>query len=194
MMKGRNNVVDMTGQRPGKREKVLEQLFNEHGPALRSFVDRNMASDEDPDDVVQEVFIRLVKVDDLYAKLTEETGSTRAYLFTIANNIVVDMERKKSRRRSFEPRILEEVEDSVVDTNPETIVSANRELAMLKAVIMKLKPDWRRAFVLNRFKHMSYPQVAEHMGVTVKQVEHFIAQALVRIRRMRRQTGGEGEQ
>ncbi|WIO74969.1 RNA polymerase sigma factor [Porticoccaceae bacterium LTM1] len=190
-MNRRNNVVDLMGRRQEERERVLEQLFNEHGAALRSFVARNMAADEDPEDIVQEVFIRLVKMDDLYDRLTEESGSTRSYLFTIANNLVVDLERKKSRRRGFDSRLMEEAEDAVVESNPEVIVSANRELEMLKAVIMKLRPDLRRAFVLNRFKHLSYPQVAEHMGVTVKQVEYFMSQALVQIRRARRQARGE---
>lgn len=187
-----SNVVDLMGRRLEERGRVLEQLFNEHGVALRSFVARNMAADEDPEDIVQEVFIRLVKMDDLYDRLADESGSTRSYLFTIANNLIVDLERKKSRRRGFDRRLQEEAEDAVVESNPEAIVSANKELAMLKTVIMKMRPDWRRAFVLNRFKHMSYPQVAEHMGVTVKQVEYFMSQALVRIRQARRQARGEG--
>ena len=188
-----NNIVDLTGRRRNERERVLEQLFNEHGAALQSFIGRNMAADADSEDIVQEVFIRLAKVEALCDKIKEEAGSTRSYLFTIANNLVVDMERKKSRRRGFDSRVREEVEDTVVENNPEVIVSASRELEMMKSVIMKLKTEWRRAFVLNRFKHMSYPQVAQHMGVTVKQVEHFIAQALVQIRRARRLARDEGK-
>ena len=48
--------------------------------------------------------------------------------------------------------------------------------------IDELKPRWRQAFVLNRFNHMSYHDVAKTMNVSTKTVEKYIGKALLHLR------------
>lgn len=72
------------------------------------------------------------------------------------------------------------------ERTPEEIVAAQLELEAMKAVIMAMRPRWRQAFVLHRFRNMSFEDIALQMGITVKKVENCIAQAMRRVRKARR--------
>ena len=199
MTKNSHNIIDFSGRRRESNDQVLERLFSEHGTALRNFVRRRLGGIEGVEDVIQDVFTRLARMGQLQDKVY---GDGRNYLFTIANNLIVDQERRQVLQRSFHDDQQHRAEGLVQEVTPEKIVGAERELAVIKQVIMALRPNWRRAFILNRFHYMTYRQVAEQMGVTVKQVESYIAQALARLRDaegdMRRspateQSGGEAQ-
>lgn len=179
MTKKNNNVINFNTHWRETSDQVLERLFNDHGAALRNFIRRRLGRADEVEDVVQEVFARLARVGELQHKVR---GDGRNYLFTIANNLIVDQERRNALQRSFNDDQHHRAEGMVQEITPEKIVDAERELVTIKQVIMELKPSWRQAFILNRFHYMTYRQVAEQMGVTVKQVENFIAQALSRLR------------
>lgn len=191
MNRKNDNVINFGCRQRETREQVLERLFHEHGEALRSFVYARTGAEDDPDDIVQEVFVRLAKMASLGTKMSDTNARNRAYIFTMANNLIVDLARRKALQRSYDVESGEA--DRVEEVTPEAAASAERDLVMLKQVIQDMRPAWRQAFVLNRFKFMSYTQIAEHMGVTVKQVESYMAQALVRVRDAKRAMRGAKE-
>ena len=145
------------------------------------------------DDLVQELFTRLMGVDGLEQKMSARTGSNRSYLLTMANNMIVDRQRKSQVRKAYlaeqreiEPRRMDE-------RTPERIVAAQLELEAMRSVIRNMRLNWRVAFVLQRFGNMSYEDIAIHMGVTVRQVERYMVRAMRRIREERRKIEAAGE-
>ena len=83
--------------------------------------------------------------------------------------------------------------DHIDERTPEEIVTAQLVLEAMRAVILEMRPRWRQAFVLHRFRNMSYEDIALHMDLTVKQVENCIAQAMKRIRKARRRIESAGQ-
>ena len=161
--------------------------------ALRLFLKGRLIPDDDIQDLVQELFTRLMRVEGLEAKMSASAGSNRSYLLTMANNMIVDLQRKSTVRKAYSVA-QEALESGAVDERtPEQIVTAQMELEAIKGVILDMRPNWRQAFVLHRFRNMSYEDIALHMGMTVKQIEHCIAQAMRRIRRAREKIAGAGE-
>ncbi len=152
---------------------------------MRLFLKGRLVPDQEIDDVVQQLFMRLMGLDRLEDKMSESTGSNRAYLLTMANNLVVDRLRKSMLRKAHSEVEHDHDGGRVDERTPEQIVVAQLELEAIWSVIMDMRPKWRRAFVLHRFRNMSYGDIALHMGVTVKQVEYFISQAMKRIRKAR---------
>ena len=179
MTKSSNNVIDFSNRQRETSDQVLERLFNEHGESLKTFIRRRHGDASEVEDVLQDVFTRLARMGDLQTKVY---GDGRNYLFTIANNLIVDMERRKVLQRGFNTEQLHRSEGLTQELTPEKIVQAQNDLEIVKQVIMGLKPSWRRAFILNRFHYMTYRQVAEKMGITIKQAESHISQALARLR------------
>ena len=57
-------------------------------------------------------------------------------------------------------------------------LAAEQELDRVHAIIEQLPPKCRRVFLLSRMHEMTYPQIAEHCGISVKMVEKHISHAL----------------
>ncbi len=177
------NVVDLQQKRQETREQVLERLFNEHRTALRAFLIGRTGLEQDVDDVIQEVFIRLSRLENLQERLPPGGRINIAYIFSVAHNLVIDMERSRAMQRSrLEQHRLEQTDTSREAPAPEAIVLAGQELERVKSVILTMRPNWRRAFILNRFQFKTYREIAEVMGVSVKQVEKYMKSALIKIR------------
>ncbi|WIO74108.1 RNA polymerase sigma factor [Porticoccaceae bacterium LTM1] len=178
----KSNVIKLKGRRKETNEQVLERLFREHGRALRTFLTGRVRIEEDQEDVIQEIFARMARMDDLQQKLAVNRSDNRAFLFTSANNYVIDQERRKILEKRYQQEHLNQDDYLVVEASPEVIVESSQELALVKQAIGNLRPTWRRAFVLSRFEHLSYPQIAEKMDISVKTVEKYITNALVELR------------
>lgn len=189
-----SNVIDLKGRSLETTDQVLERLFSEHGEALRGFLRVRMARLEaDLEDVVQEVFIRLAKLDNLQQRMPAGGDSNRSFILAMANNLVVDLERQKSVRLRFVEREQTRGRDEqgVDHESPEMLAQASQEMERLKQVLIGLKPTWRNAFILNRLMRKSYVETAAEMGVTVKQVERFLKSALIHIQRASIEIFGE---
>lgn len=189
----KENIIDLaTRERPGRR-RLVEQLFDRHARSLRLFLLGRAVPQDQVEDFVQELFARLIGVDQLEEKMSDSTGSSRSYLLTMANNMLVDRQRNLRVRSAYSAAQREIERDRMDELTPERIVAAQLELQAIRAVIMDMRLDWRVAIVLQRFRNMSYEDIALHMGVTKKQVENYIVRAMRRIRKARRKIRAAGE-
>lgn len=181
----------MTFRRPASTSgrAVIEDLIRDHGEALRRFVALRMRSTPEIDDLLQDVYLRLARVDDLADKVSRGSGSTRAYLYSIANNLIVDRLRQNAMRARYGLTDPPELPDLVSNETPERIVAGRQDLDRVMKLLAELNPKWRTAFVLNRFKFMGHRQIAEEMGVRPKRVEKYIASALAALRKDREEQG-----
>ena len=188
-----DNIIDLASrERPGRR-RLVEQLFKRHAQALRLFLLGWSVPQDQIDDLVQELFTRLMGVDRLEEKMSDSTGSSRSYLLTMANNMVVDRQRKLQVRNAYAAAQREIEQERMDERTPERIVAAQLELEAMRSVIKDMRLNWRVAFVLQRFGNMSYEDIALHMGVTVRQVERYMVRAMRRIREARQKIKAAGE-
>ena len=176
----RENVVFLDRRPTRARGELLDSLFREHGKAIRCFLIARVDTSELADDVLQEVFLRLAKIDDLESKIDIERGSTRGYLFSIATNLLIDRMRHRNVRRRY--REMHHSDSTICQITPEQTAAAEQDVAKSKAVIMKLSPKCQRAFLLSRFDNLSYARIAEEMNLSVKAIEYYISMALKALR------------
>ncbi len=151
----------------------------EHRPELLRYLRRRMGDGELAEDLAQETLSRMMKY-----REARDIDDRRLMLFRIANNLVLEFQRTRGRRHAA-------AHVSLADAGPlpaegpstEAIVDAQRAVdLLLKHTIAALPPKCRLAFMLNRFDGLSYPQVAERMGISVKMVEKHITRALLACR------------
>ena len=188
-----DNVIDLAArERPGRRQ-LVEQLFAQHAPAVRLFLRGRAVPQEQIDDVVQELFTRLMGVKRVEERMTDASGSVRSFLLTMTNNLFVDRQRKRRVRNAHAEAQREVEAERVEERTPERIVAAQLELEAIMAVLLDLPLHWRVAFVLQRFRNMSYKDIALHMGVTVRQVQYYLRRAMRRIHKARRKIEAAGE-
>lgn len=175
-------MIDLRPRRRKNDQKILEELYRLHGEALRCFLLGRLGCEDDIDDVIQDVFSKLAQGASLDDRYREGFRKNRAYIFTAANNLIIDRERHNAVKARYAEEKQSQPDFGVEKRSPCVEVVAREQLAMIKEEIKRLKPQWRTAFILNRYKHMSYRQIAEIMGVSHRQVEAFIARSMLRLR------------
>ena len=191
-MPEQGKVVDLVKRRPETRKQLLERLFREYEPALRAFMQVRLGLREDREDIIQDTFCRLARMEGLVDKLHAHR-SPKSYLFAIANNLLIDYLRQRSTRQPHEAERLDQLPDAPVEITPESIVTASEELEQVKVILRRLTPKCRTAFVLKRFQQMSGRDIAEVMNISESRVDKYVARAMQALREgmePRRDKGG----
>ena len=86
-------------QAHAKHHEVLHRVIRDHEPAIRRFLRARLANHPDYEDLVQDIYVKLARQENLDDKLSMGEAQTRAYLFSIATNLIRDRDRRNSIRR-----------------------------------------------------------------------------------------------
>jgi RNA polymerase sigma factor (sigma-70 family) len=151
----------------------IENLVNHCHISLVSFLRRRLRVGEDARDVAQEAYIRLMQYEG-----SKDVKSPESLLFRIAINIANDMGRADKVRHVADHCDIDGLDFDSGIASPEREVSASQQLDLLYDTIEQLPPRCRQVFLLSRFHNMTYAQIAEHCGISVKMVEKHISRAL----------------
>ena len=160
-------------------KSLVERLFAEHRAALEAFFQRRIRTKSDAPDLAQEVYLRMLRVND-----TDAIRNPELYLYTVANNLVK------------EHAVLDRGLASGVDVDETTVQQQLSELpafdadldemqrvARLRVVLTQLRPKCRAAVVLHYRQGLSYAEIAERLGVSTHMVKKYLSQSLVHCRR-----------
>jgi RNA polymerase sigma factor (sigma-70 family) len=153
---------------------LIERLFGEHRTKLQSFFRRRIRTAADAPDLVQEVYLRMLRISD-----KEAIRNPLFYLYTVANNLVKE-HAALEHRRACGIDIDEAPRHEALETSPafDSQVDATQRAERLKVVLAQLRPKCRAALVL-RFTHgMSYRAIALHLGVSSQMAKKYTAQGL----------------
>lgn len=165
-------------------ETGLHKLYDDHRSDLRRFLVARTGSTADADDVLQEMWIRL------NATLSGPVANGRAYLFRMAQNLVLDRLKKERRRGARDGHWLT-VEGGTSSFAPEPVDPApdaerlliEREAAQrLATAIAALPAGAARAFRLHKLEGFSHGDVAARLGISKSGVEKHMAVAMAHLR------------
>jgi len=154
---------------------LVSQLVSEHREGLRRFLLRRLGHVQEAEDALQETCLRLLAY---RAREAISVEAPQALVFRIAENVLADRHRRRSVRRADAHCDLEGVDLVSTEPSQERQVVAQQEVLLLREAIQALPPKCKQAFLLSRLRRLSYPQIAEQMGISVKMVEKHITHAL----------------
>jgi len=143
--------------------------------ALRARLRRLMPASQDVDDMVAEVLARAYATESW-----QNVTAGRAYLFTIARNLVIDNARR-DKIVSFET--IADLDLLNAEGSVEAQLVARDALRHLHAIIETLPGQCRRVFLLRRIHEKSMAEIAEEMGLSVSTVEKHLAKAIALVMR-----------
>lgn len=155
----------------------LETLFRRHARELRTLAERRVGGQE-ADDVVQEAFLRLAEVGPEHP-----VGNPGGYLYRVSMNVATDHLRRQARQASRMVPIEEGL--AVPDPAPsvEATVFSKQQVALLKAAVQELPPRCREVFVLHKFQHFSYSEIATKLDLSESTVVKHMVKALAHCKR-----------
>jgi RNA polymerase sigma factor (sigma-70 family) len=151
----------------GKVEK-LAILFERYHLMLYNFFLRLTGNRNVSEDLVQDVFFRILKYRASYQPLSKFT----IWMYQIARNTHIDHLRKQKDETP-----LEEAWDQAVSREPlpEEELETSQEIALVRQALDKLSLKKKEILLLSRFQNLKYKEIAELLGCqegTVKATVH----------------------
>ncbi len=148
----------MFAVRDGKIER-LSLLFERYNVNLYNYFLRLTYNASLSEDLVQEVFLKLIK----YRQTYRGEGVFTTWMFQIAHNTFYDYTRKKKPHQSIEDTAFEIADDTDIGES----LAKKEDLIRLKKAISRLPEDYREVLVLRIYRNMKYKDIAEMMNCPV---------------------------
>lgn len=155
---------------------TFRELFFRFAAPLRHFIFFRSGDWTGAEDAVQESFLRLWK--NCQAVPPEKVKS---YLYTVANHLFLD----DLRRQQVAFRFVQYAQyNSALEVPASDGELEARELQeRLEAALGHLPEGQRVVFLMNRVEKLTYTEIAERLGLSVKAVEKRMHSALVELRK-----------
>lgn len=155
-----------------------------HRAALRAWLRARFPSLSDPDDVVQEGCLRLLRSLEI-----RPVANSRAFLFTTVRNVAIDILRR-GRVVTMEP--LANAELSFVHEDRPSVaeaVSCSEEVEILHGAIRALPKRCREIMTLQKIHGLSNREIATRLCISVNTVNAQMVIGLMRCREYLRERG-----
>lgn len=177
---------DQGGKKRAGRAGVFA-VFLDNESILRAFLRRISPSSFDIDDITQETIMRA-----LQAEKQREIEQPRAYLFSIARNVVKDALDRKSRS------IIDFIEDfgdeNVLSDEPlvDDQVDSRQRMTLFLEAVATLPEQCQQVFVLKKVYGYSHQEISKRLGISISTTEKHVAAGLKRCSEFLREELAEG--
>jgi len=150
-------------------QRISETVNREHA-RLRNFIRRRVPDPRDAEDILQDVFYKLVEANRLLMPIEHVTG----WLFRVARNSITDLFRKKKPENLSDTAVADEdellqLEDLLPspDAGPEALYARSLLLDQLELAIAELPEEQREVFVAHELEGRSFKELSAESGVNV---------------------------
>jgi RNA polymerase sigma-70 factor (ECF subfamily) len=162
----------------------LAALYLQHRRELLRFLTARTGNSAEAEDVLQQMWLRLDRATD------GPIGNGRAYLYRMAQNIVINRLRERQRRIARDDAWHGEAYGAAGDAgdaadtrrDAEAQLIEREQVALLASAIANLPDGARRAFRLHKIDGLSHAETAERLGISRSGVEKHIAVAMRHLR------------
>lgn len=148
-------------------------LYERYCRRLHDFVLRYVKQNEDAEEIVQEVFVKIWES----RNKIDAYSSFEAFLFTIAYNTTINLMRK----RTIEKKYLEHLKSlQQLDDSPNIIDEMHfKELNnRLQSLLNELTPRQKEIFQLSREEGLTHDEIAKKLDISVNTVKKHMSNTL----------------
>lgn len=158
--------------REGDVEK-MGLLFDRHNKSLFRFLFNMTRQKELSEDMVQNVFLRMLKYPDNFKGF----GEFRTWMYHIARNVLIDHFRKNAKMPIHNE--INNHEASVeTDQLPDASLEKKEDLKKLEKAMQRLADGEREILLMCRFEELKYSEIAEILNITEGAVKVRVHRAL----------------
>lgn len=169
MEENNEDIILLSNMKQGN-EQAFNNLFRKYYPILcaygHKFVDL-----EDAEECAQETMLWLWNNREALIIQT----SLSSYLFTSIHNRALNILNKKENKNFAENYFYQEMQTLTTEIDFYQLKELNQHI---QQAITSLPPSYKEAFIMHRFKNMSYKEIAEQLNVSPKTIDYRIQQAL----------------
>ncbi|GEP94662.1 RNA polymerase sigma factor [Chitinophaga cymbidii] len=153
-------------------ELAFEVIYKRYAVQLLSIAYRKVGERDIAEDIVQEVFITLLRNKNSANTIT----SLFAYLYVTLKNKILDAYRRDVVQKKYVQQVNLRFEEE--DNSPYFQIETRDLEKKLESEIEKLPPQCGKVFRLSRQKHLSNKEIALQLGISENTVEQHMRKAL----------------
>ena len=153
-----------------------------YGRQLHRFLLRRVRHTQDAEDLAQEVFMRLTRIED-----SDFVQRPRAYLFGVAWHVICEFRMRNSRLQewlTFDSDALEE-SGGLAEADSADLADQLDSQQQLRSALARLPPLHLAVLLLHKRDGYSYEEISAQLDLPVRKIESCIAEAKARLRAMR---------
>jgi RNA polymerase sigma factor (sigma-70 family) len=145
---------------------------------LQRYLAHRLPRPQDAEDLAQEVYLRLLRVDQ--TKLRKPL----AYIYGIAAHVVADFTNDARHTRELLSEDQEEGPEESAEALPDDLADRLNLQQQLERALARLPRMHALVLLAHKHRGLSYEEVAVELGLSIHTVEKYITQAKARIRTM----------
>ncbi|HEY3324832.1 MAG TPA: RNA polymerase sigma factor [Planctomycetota bacterium] len=166
---------------------AFDELFSRHSTVVLSFLARLTAARCDPEDLLQETFMRVLT----HAGDFRAGAAFRPWLFTIARNVAYNSLQRRRLRSEVEvstdfseavPAVASSTESRSTSADPSARMQSQEQRVKLLAALESLPPPQREIIVLVIYNGFNYEEAASITGDSEGTLRSRMFHALKRLR------------
>ena len=152
-------------------------LFERYKMQLFGFFFRTTGNRTASEDMVQNVFLRILKYKDKFSGY----GKFTSWMYQIARNVSFDYFKKNSKYE-----ISDELDDINEDENsqPDQALISDESTKLLNTAMMRLSEDKREVLVLSKYQELKYKEIAEILNCSEVNVKVKVFRALSELKQV----------
>lgn len=152
---------------------MIDNIFKENVPRLRSFVMSRLGNRDDADDIVQDTFYQFLRSISI---MDNPIGQVTSWLYTVAHNLVINHNKKHrevqfpQHRYSHDESFMDELSEIMVasdDDNPEIQMLRNMVWEELDKALAELPAEQREAITMTEVQGLSVKEAASAMQIPI---------------------------
>ena len=167
-----------------EQDRRISDVVKRERSRLLNFIRRHAPDPDDAEDILQDVFYRLVEANRLLMPIEHVTG----WLFRVARNRITDLFRKKEPDNFSEIEVQDDdglsFEDLLPspDAGPEAAYARNRLLDELKRALAELPEEQRDVFVAQELEGLNFKEISQRTGISINTLLARKRYAVLRLR------------
>lgn len=150
-----------------KTYPIIEEAYNEYYLIMLQYVICRLKCKHEAEDLVQNVFVRLLEYDNMLQKST-----IRSFLFTVARNLMTDYLRRYYRNSKMVSYIYENITECDNGSEEEMVV---KDLLFMEQNKLSAFPRQRqRIYFMSRFEEKTLCEISEELQLSKRTVENHL--------------------
>ena len=161
----------------------FEQFYAANIPRVKNFAKLLTKSEEDAEDIAQNIFLKLWTRPELWQDQETMTG----YLYTVTRNEIFNLFKHQKVEQEYEDKVLKaQLLGELCDEDSSLLENLYyKEIVLLvELALNQLPPRRKRVFEMSRFEGLSHKEIADKLQIPLRTVEDHIYKTLTELRKV----------
>jgi RNA polymerase sigma factor (sigma-70 family) len=156
------------------RERRIAEWARNWNAGLTRFLKRRLPEQIDAEDLAQEVYVRLLRIEKL-----DHIEEPQAYLYRVASNVAAEW---RMRACYSTPHSEDELDALVANATPESILDEAEFGQQLNAALSRMPPMVRAVIFLKLRDGESHELIAQRLSITPRMVRRLLTAGYAHLR------------